>query len=77
MVTQSDFMTVLALAIVFLVVGMAWATWKLLKTIEKIAYRLDESLRQFERTAEDIRKTNAVFQEILPMPRRGWQTSST
>lgn len=71
MVTQSDFMTVLALAVVFLVIGMAWATWKLLKMIEKMVNRLDESLKQFERTAEDVRKTNAVFQEILTHAERG------
>ncbi len=36
-----------------------------MKTIDKIAGRLDESLQQIEKTAEDIRKTNAIFQEIL------------
>lgn len=71
MVTQSDFLTVLALAIVFLVVGMMWATWKLMKMIEKMANRLDESLRQFERTVADVRKTNAVFQEILAHAEKG------
>ncbi len=71
MVTQSGFLTVLALAVVIVVGGMAWTTWKLLKMIDKLATRLDESLKQFERTAEDVRKTNALFQEILTHAEKG------
>ena len=52
MVTQSGLLTVLALAVIVVVAGMAWATWKLLKTIELLASRVDESLKQFEKTAE-------------------------
>ncbi len=71
MVTQSGFLTVLSVAIVFLVLGVMWATWKLLKMVEIVTHRLDESLKQFERTAEDVRKTNAVFQEILTHAEKG------
>ena len=71
MVTQSDLLTVLALAAIALVAAMAFAIWKLLKTIEKLASRVDESLQQFEMTAEEIRKTNAVFHEILNRCEKG------
>jgi len=69
--TQSDLLTVLALAAIVLVAAMAFAIWKLLKTIEKLASRVDESLQQFEMTAEEIRKTNAVFHEILNRCEKG------
>ena len=71
MVTQSYLLTVLALAAIVLVAAMAFAIWKLLKTIEKLASRVDESLQQFEMTAEEIRKTNAVFHEIVSRCERG------
>ena len=70
MVTQSGLLTVLALAVIVVVAGMAWATWKLLKTIELLASRVDESLKQFEKTAEEIRKSNAVLHEIMTHAQR-------
>ncbi|MGZ8429885.1 MAG: hypothetical protein ACXWWV_06185 [Candidatus Deferrimicrobiaceae bacterium] len=71
MVTQSDLLTVLALASIVLVAAAVFAIWKLLKTIEILSKRVDESLRQFEMTAEEIRKTNAVFHEIMSRCERG------
>ena len=71
MVTQSDLLTVLALASIVLVAAALFAIWKLLKTIEKLSRRIDESLRQFEMTAEEIRKTNAVLHEIMIRCERG------
>jgi hypothetical protein len=71
LVTQSDLLTVLALASIVLIAAAVFAIWKLLKTIEKLSKRVDESLRQFEMTAEDIRKTNAVFHEIMSRCERG------
>jgi len=71
LVTQSDLLTVLALASIVLVAAAVFAIWKLLKTIEKLSKRVDESLRQFEMTAEEIRKTNAVFHEIMSRCERG------
>jgi len=73
--TQSSLLTVLTLAAIVVVVVMAWALWKLLKTIEKLADRIDKSLQQFEMTAEDVRKTNAILQGV--MPRRVRKTSNT
>ena len=35
------------------------------RNMDRITQRLDESLRQFEMTAEDARKTNAAIREIL------------
>jgi len=71
LVTQSDLLTVLALAAIALVAAMAFAIWKLLRTIEKLASRVDESFQEFETTAEEIRKTNAVFHEILNRCEKG------
>ena len=70
LVTQSGLLTVLAMAVIVVVAGMALATWKLLKTIELLASRVDESLRQFEKTAEEIRKSNAVLQEVMTHAQR-------
>ena len=71
MITQSNLLMVLTLAGIILVVAMAWAIWKLLKTIERLSDRLDLSLREIERTAEDLRKTNAVLREILVHAEKG------
>lgn len=71
MITQSDLLTVLALAAVVLVAAMVFAIWKLLKTIEKLSSRLEESLQKIEATAEEIRRTNAVFHEIMSRCERG------
>ena len=50
---------------------MAFAIWKLLRTIEKMANHLSDSLRQFDLTVEEIRKTNAVLREIMGHYARG------
>jgi len=65
LVTQSGLLMIFAVATIVVVAGMAWATWKLLKTIENLANRVEESLRQFEKTAEEIRKSNAILHEIM------------
>lgn len=65
MITQSSLLMVLTFASIVAVVVMTWAIFKLLKTIEMLGTRLDESLRQLEMTAEDLRKTNAIVQGIM------------
>jgi len=65
LVTQSSLLMVLTFASIVAVVVMTWAIWKLLKTIEKLGNRIDDSLRQLEMTAEDLRKTNAIVQGIM------------
>ena len=65
LVTQSSLLAVLTFASTVAVVVMTWAIWKLLKTVEKLRDRIDDSLREFEMTAEDLRKTNAKVQGIL------------
>ncbi|HEU5361569.1 MAG TPA: hypothetical protein VFU42_10480 [Candidatus Deferrimicrobiaceae bacterium] len=64
-VTQSDLLTILAISTIAVTVGIALVIWKLLKTMENIANRLDESLRHCEIAVEDIRKTNAIVQGIM------------
>ena len=71
MITQSNLLMVLTLATIILVGAMSWAIWKLLKTIERLSDRLDRSLREVEKTAEDLRKTNGVLREILVHAERG------
>jgi hypothetical protein len=39
--------------------------------VDRLTRRVDESLRQFEMTAEDMRKTNAAVREILSGVERG------
>ncbi len=51
---------VLLVAIVLSVVLLAFR-----RNMEQLTRRVDETLRQVELTAEDLRKTNAAVQEIL------------
>jgi hypothetical protein len=71
LVTQSSLLTVLSLATIAVVVVMTWAIWKLLKTIEKLASRLDECLREVEMTVEDVRKSNSILQGIMIHAEKG------
>lgn len=57
--------SVLTLAAVALVVAIIVTLWKVVKIVDRLSERLDESLRELEATADDIRKTNAVTREIL------------
>lgn len=69
--TQSGLLSVLVLAAIVLIGTTAYAIWKLLNTIEKLAKRVDDSLQKFEMTAEEIRRTNAVFHEIMSRCEKG------
>jgi NAD-specific glutamate dehydrogenase len=69
--TQSGLLSVLVLAAIVLIATTAYAIWKLLKTIEKLANRVDVSLQQFEMTAEEVRKTNAVLHDIMSRCEKG------
>jgi len=70
-----DAQTILFIALAVSVVAfMAVASVVLLsirRNVDRITQRVDESLRQFEMTAEDVRKTNAVVREILADIDRG------
>ena len=55
----------LSVAAIVLAVVLAMTLWRLRETIQHMDRRLDEALRQFEMTAEDVRKTNAVVRDIL------------
>jgi len=61
----------LSVAVVALVAVLSVAALSIRKNVDHIARRLDESLRQFEMTAEDVRKTNAAVREILSDIERG------
>ncbi len=57
--------SILTLAAVALVVAIIVTLWKIAKTVERLATHVQDALHQFEMTAEDIRKSNAVTREIL------------
>jgi hypothetical protein len=44
---------------------------RLRRTIDHLDRRVDEAIRQFEMTAEDLRKTNAVVRDMLLHAERG------
>jgi uncharacterized protein YoxC len=62
---QAVFFIVLAAAAVAFVVVLSIALLSIRRNMDRITQRLDESLRQFEMTAEDARKTNAAMRDIL------------
>jgi uncharacterized protein YoxC len=68
---QSVFFIVLAVAVVAFVLVLSVALLSIRRNMDRITQRLDESLRQFEMTAEDARKTNAAVREIISEVERG------
>jgi len=68
---QSVLFIALAVAVVALVVVLSLALLSIRRNVDRITQRVDESLRQFEMTAEDVRKTNAAVREILSDVDRG------
>lgn len=61
----------LAVSVVVFVVVMSIVLLSIRRNVNQITQRLDESLRQFEMTAEDARKTNAAIREIISEVERG------
>ena len=68
---QTILFIALAVGVVALVVVLSVALLSIKRNVDRITQRVDESLRQFEMTAEDVRKTNAAFREILSDVERG------
>ena len=68
---QSVLFIALAVGVVALVVVLSVALLSIRRNVDRITQRVDESLRQFEMTAEDVRKTNAAVREILSDVERG------
>ena len=68
---QTVLFIVLAVAVLALVVVLSLALLSIRRNVDRITQRVDESLRQFEMTAEDVRKTNAAVREILSDVERG------
>ena len=62
---QSGMLTVLYIVAIVVAGGLAWSVWKLIKTLEKVAIHVEASFRLFEKTAEEIRVTNAKIQKIV------------
>jgi uncharacterized protein YoxC len=68
---QTVLFIVLAVAMVALVAVLSFAALSIGRNVDRITQRVDESLRQFEMTAEDARKTNAAIRELLSELDRG------
>jgi uncharacterized protein YoxC len=68
---QTVLFIALAVAVVALVVVLSLALLSIRRNVDRITQRVDESLRQFDMTAEDVRKTNAAVREILSDVDRG------
>ena len=71
MEAQTVLFIVLAVAVVALVVVLSIALLSIRKNMDRLTQRVDASLRQFDMTAEDVRKTNAAVREILSDIDRG------
>lgn len=61
----------LAVAAAVLVLVLSIVLLSIRRNVNQITQRLDESLRQFEMTVEDLRKTNTDVREILSDVERG------
>jgi len=61
----------LAVAVVTLTVVLSVVLLSIRRNVNQLTQRVDESLRQFEMTAEELRKTNAAVREILSGVERG------
>jgi len=68
---QTVLFIALAVGVVALVAILSVALLSIKRNVDRITQRLDESLRQFEMTAEDARKTNAAVREIISEVERG------
>ncbi len=68
---QTVLFIALAVAVVALVVVLSIALLSIRRNVDRITQRVDASLRQFDMTAEDVRKTNAAVREILSDIDRG------
>lgn len=69
--TQVVLLITLTAAAVALVVVLSITLLSIRRNMDRITQRLDESLRQFEMTVEDVRKTNTAVREILSDVERG------
>ena len=68
---QTILFLALAVSVVVFVVVMSIVLLSIKRNVDQITTRLDESLRQFEMTAEDARKTNAAIREIISEVEQG------
>jgi uncharacterized protein YoxC len=68
---QTVLFIALAVAVVTLTVVLSVVLLSIRRNVNQLTQRVDESLRQFEMTAEEVRKTNADVREILSDVERG------
>ena len=68
---QTVLFIALAVAVLTLTVVLSVVLLSIRRNVNQLTQRVDESLRQFEMTAEELRKTNAAVREILSDVERG------
>jgi len=68
---QTVLFVALSVAAVVLAVVLSVVLLSIRRNVNQLTQRVDESLRQFEMTAEELRKTNAAVREILADVERG------
>ena len=56
---------VLAISVIVLAVAVVIALQEIIKSLKLLTHRLDETLRQVEITAEELRKTNSAIQGVI------------
>lgn len=57
--------TILSAAAVALVAVIAVTIWRMLKTLEKLSAQVEQTLKEFEGLAEDIRGTNGEVRRFM------------
>lgn len=62
---QMVLVTILSVAAVALMAVVVVTVWRLLKTLEKLSVQVDQTLKQFEGMAEDIRGTNGEVRKFM------------
>lgn len=63
--------TLLTIAAIVLAIALVMLILRLKRTIDLMERRVDDAIREFEITAEDLRRTNAVVRDILQHTERG------
>lgn len=68
---QSGLFTGLYIIAIVVAGGLAWSVWRLIRILQKLANHIEVAVQQIEKTAEEIRGTNAVVQKIVSHAEKG------
>lgn len=68
---QSGLLTGLYIIAIVVAGGLAWSVWRLIRILQKLANHVEVAVQHIEKTAEEIRVTNAVVQKIISHAEKG------